>query len=192
MNLPNQFRANFSRVLSHPINTLPYCLFLAIVVLPIVHGVTNLSWDEAVTAIAVPVLLVNVFAMVCLSEQSPQERARIEADLRNSKAESTSHPIPMDIGIAAVLLIGMLASLAIMVPSTLAYWLLHLPFAKAVAMWDWGVAKLMIYVVAYIGASLLWRWCLPLLKYESYSLIATISALAGGTHKRGAVLVPHR
>jgi hypothetical protein len=159
---------------------------LAIIALPFLQKFGGLTWDEAVTAILVPVVLVYVMGRLCLRAISPEQQAEMERE--HSKAKGEMKPIPADIGMALVFLIAVLVSELLLLPSTVIYGLLGLRFTSTVFRFDLGIARLALYVIAYIGAALCWRWCMPLLRYELYSLIMTIFDFPNVSHRRDGPL----
>jgi len=133
----------------------------------------------------VPMTLVYVAARLCLRSITAEEQVRLEVE--HKKIKSEMKPVPPDISVALIVLVLLLMLELLLLPSTLIYWLLGLPFTAAVLRLDWNTGKLAICVIAYIGAALCWRWCLPLLRYELYSLIATLFDFPAGSHRRSAL-----
>jgi hypothetical protein len=127
-------------------------------------------------------MLLYIFGRLFVRPLSAEEQERIE--MEHAKAKQELKPIPLDITIALALLIALLSAEALMLPSTLIYWLLKLPFTDSILKLDRVGFRVGVYVIAYIGASLCWRWCLPLLRYEFYSLVSTLFELPIRTHRR--------
>jgi Na+/glutamate symporter len=179
----NQFRMLLRRALRRPTRTIPYSIAAGMLVLPLIQRLCGLSWDEAVTAIAVPLFIIYLFARVVIRPPSHEEQIELEAQKRRD-----SRSIPADIAAAIILGIALSAVGLLSLASTLAYWLIGLPFTDALLKFDWMVGRFAIYTVAYVGVSLCWRWCMPLIRYELHSLVATLFALVAfpiGTTRRG-------
>ncbi len=161
-----------------PIKTVPFSLAVGIMALPVLQHFAALSWDEAVTTLAVPMFIVYVFGRILVRPASPMKQAEMERQTKDLK------PIPFDIGFALILLTALIVVGSVTLMSTLIYWLIGLPFTSAILRFDRGIGKLAIYIVAYIGAALCWRWCMPILKYHLYSLVATVFEFRLGTGRR--------
>lgn len=186
--MENRFRENFLAALKRPASTVPFTLILGTVVIPLLHGLGHLTWDESVVAILVPIVIGLAFATLCVGTISPDRRAEMEREHASNRAHE-GVPIPADIGMALVLLVLTVISELLLLASTLVYWLLQVPFVPMALRIDIGVAKVAFYIVAYIGASLCWRWCLPRIRYESYSLFATVLEASHPVHRRTRAMV---
>jgi hypothetical protein len=172
----SQFRKIFLEMTARPRRTVIYSLCLALTALPLVQRFAGMPWDQCVIALLVPMSLVYVAIRLCFRSLTREQQEQMERD--HAKVKADVQPIPTDIGFALVLLVLMLALELVLLPSVFVYWLLAVPFTHSALLFSWLVARTAVLVIAYIGASLCWRWCLPLLRYELYSLIATVFGLS--------------
>jgi hypothetical protein len=182
----HQFKKTFLVILKRPGRTVPYSVLMGLTALPLLQRLAGLSWDQCVIAFLVPMALIYVGLRLCFHYMTTDEQMQMERE--HAKFKNEAKPIPADIGFALILLVLLLSLELVLWPSVLVYWLLHVPFIHGALTFTWLVARVAIVVIAYIGASLCWRWCLPLLRYEMYSLIATLFGISGGQNHRRRIL----
>src|SRR5665213_3043880 len=99
-------------LVKRPIRTLPFALAVAVVALPVVQYFGHLTWDEATTAVAVPMLLVYTVVRLFVRTRSAAEIQAIEIEARRSQIHAIQEfeatgadPLQSDIALALMVLI---------------------------------------------------------------------------------------
>lgn len=168
------FKRELTRSLvKRPIRSLPFALAVAVFALPAVQYFGHLTWDEATTAVAVPMLLVYTFVRFFVRTRSAAEIQAIEIQARRSQVQAAQEfegagadPLQSDIALALMVLIAAIILGIIGLASASIYWALHLKFAASVFKFDRGVGYVAIGTAAYLGLRACLRWCAPLVLYH--------------------------
>ena len=169
--------------------TLPFSLTLAVVALPAVQFFGKASWDEATTAVAVPMFVVYAIARLCVTfaRKRQAEIPDLEAEINTVRREQ---PVGIDSALTVAVVAAILSILSL--ASGAIYMLLGLRFAGKALYFARNCGMVVIAAIGYIGLVTCLRGLSRLISLKLLNLTLKIVTYPSQMGHAGRSVTHHR